>query len=307
MKQTLLMAVASAACFLGVDCLWAGERLRVVTTLSAYADIAKALGGESLEVTFIAPPRFDPHFIEPRPSDVYVLKKADLFIHSGLDLEVWREPLVDAAARADLRWGGGRQLDLSVGISLLQVPAHQPSRAERDIHVYGNPHYWLDPRNGLIIAEEIAAKLSEIDPGRADIYQNGLQNFSLRLREKIGQWLLRVRPYQGRELVGYHNGWIYFTTFAGVKMDLFLEPKPGIPPSPKHLETVLSYINERKVPAIVQATFDPKSSAERLSAQTGVKIVWLCSNPGETPQCSDYISMFDYNIEQLAEAFSTLP
>jgi zinc/manganese transport system substrate-binding protein len=198
----------------------AEERLKIATTLSSYADIAKAVGGDAVDVVYVAPLRFDPHFIEPRPSDVFKLKKADLFIHSGLDLEAWREPLTDAAGRAEVRWGGERQLDLSARISLLEVPTHQLSRAEGDIHMYGNPHYWLDPRNGIIIAEEITAKLSQIDPLRAASYQNRLQSFVSKLRPKIQEWQALLRPYQGRELVGYHKGWMYLMTFAGLKMNL---------------------------------------------------------------------------------------
>lgn len=276
--------------------------LKITTTLSTYADIAKAVGGDLVEVKYVASPRFNPHFIEPKPSDVLKVKNADLFIHSGLDLEAWRGPLIDAAARADIRQGGEHQLDLSAGIKILEVPDHQVSRAEGDIHLFGNPHYWLDPRNGRIIAQEIAAKLTSIDPGHKDIYEKNLAEFTGRLDSKMDQWTEKLSKIHGREFIGYHNEWIYLMTFAGVGMKQFLEPKPGIPPTPKQIEFISGYIKANKIGGIVQAGFNPAEAAESISASTGVPVLVLFQNVGESTEASDYITMIDHNISKLAEA-----
>ena len=277
-------------------------KLKVVTTLSSYADIAKSIGGDLIEVSCIASPKFDPHFIEPKPSDILKVKKADLFIHSGLDLEAWRDPLVDAAARSDIRSGGARQLDLSVRISLLNVPTHSLSRAEGDIHVFGNPHYWLDPRNGIIIAEDIAAKLSELDSTHYSVYAAHLAIFQAELARKVEDWQKLMAPFKHTRLVGYHDGWVYLMNFAQMKMDLFLEPKAGIPPTPKQIENVVSYVRSNKVPAVIQSFQNPKDAAEAVAKETGVKILTLSQSVGDNEESADYISMFDFNVKNLVEA-----
>ena len=280
----------------------AAAPLKVTTTLSSYADIAKAVGGDFVEVKYVAPPRFNPHFIEPRPSDVLKVKYADLFVHSGLDLEAWRGPLVDAAARAEIRQSGNRQLDLSTGVALLEVPDRAISRSEGDIHLYGNPHYWLDPRNGKIIAQELAVKLSELDPEHKSDYDKNLSAFTAALDSKMAQWNQLMTPFRGQELIGYHNEWVYLMNYAGLTMKQFLEPKPGIPPTPKQVEFISEYIRSHKLKGIVQASFNSNDAAESIAASTGAKVVLLSQNVGEQPESSSYIAMIDYNISKLLEA-----
>ena len=302
MKQIVFSVVVLFLFLINSSVVQAEKKLRVVTTLSSYADIAKTIGGEFIETSFVASPRFDPHFIEPKPSDILKVKRADLFIHSGLDLEAWRQPLIDAAARSDIRSGGERQLDLSLNIPLLDVPKGPVSRSEGDIHLFGNPHYWLDPRNGIIIAEEIAAKLSELDPSHSDTYTANLQRFRNELQTKIKKWQTLLAPYSGTPVVGYHDGWPYLMNFAGLKMDSFLEPKPGMPPTPKQIANVIAYVRSFKVPAIVLATNNSSDAAENVAEETGVKVLTLCQGVGEVEQAPDYISMTDYNVQQLLGA-----
>lgn len=273
--------------------------LRIVTTLSSYQDIAKTIGGERVEASAIASPRFNPHFIEPRPSDVLKLKRSDLFIHSGLDLEAWRAPLVDAAARSELREGGQRQLDLSEGISILEVPKGQVSRAEGDIHASGNPHYWVDPRNGMTIARSIANKLSEIDPDGAVVYQGNFSTFRRTLEQKMSEWGKLLAPFKGQELIGYHDEWPYLMEYAGLAMLRFIEPKPGIPPGPQYLSELGDYIKSHNVKALAQTSYFPSDAGDYLSKGTGIKVLSLCQNVGELPDCGDYISMVDYNIHSI--------
>jgi len=276
--------------------------LKVTTTLSTYADIAKSVGGDLVDVKYVASPRFNPHFIEPKPSDVLKVKSADLFIHSGLDLEAWRGPLIDAAARADIRQSGEHQLDLSTGIKILEVPDHPVSRSEGDIHLFGNPHYWLDPRNGKIIAQEIATKLSSLDPSHKADYERNLSSFVSNLEKKMDQWTKLLAEYQGQELIGYHNEWVYLMNFSGLSMKQFLEPKPGIPPTPKQIEFIIDHIQSQKIRGIVQATFNSDDAAKSIASRTGVKVLILCQNVGEMSEAPDYISMIDYNISKLVEA-----
>lgn len=283
----------------------AGRPLKVVATLPTFADLAKTIGGAHVEVAAIVSPKFDPHFIEPKPSDVLKVKRADLFVHAGLDLELWRGPLLDAAGNPKLFPGGAGELDLSQGIQLLEVPDRAVSRAEGDIHIYGNPHYWLDPDNAKIMAQTIAQKLSTMDAVHATDYRKNLEGFLARLDERIPAWHSRSASVQGRECLGYHNGWPYLMRFAGLRMEQFLEPKPGIPPTPKQIELLEQYGKERHIRAIVQSSYSPPEASAVLAKRIGAKVVVLCQSVGETPACSDYVEMVEHNLTQLVEALGS--
>lgn len=273
--------------------------LQVVTTMSAFADIAKTIGGEHVEVAFLASPKFNPHFIEPKPSDVLRVKRAELFIHAGLDLEAWRGPLLDAAGNRSVMPGGDRELDLSKGIALLEVPGGPVSRAQGDIHLYGNPHYWVDPQNGALIAQAIAAKLGQADPDHAGEYDSRLRTFTQQLGERIAGWRKRLKPFAGTELVGDHNAWPYLMRFADMKMEQFLEPKPGIPPTPRQVEAISRYVQAKQIRGLVTSAYFPNNSANALAKRTGIKVVTLAQNVGENQQASDYIKLVEYNVSQL--------
>lgn len=276
--------------------------LKVVSTLSSFADLVKTVGGEHVEVSYVAPPKFNPHFIEPKPSDVLRVKKADLFVHAGLDLELWRWPLVEAAGNREVMPGGSRELDLSRGIVLLEVPDRPLSRAEGDIHIYGNPHYWLNPRNAVVMAQAIADKLSELDPAHAAYYEERVSSFTRQLGHRITEWEGRMASLRGRELVGYHKSWPYLMGFAGLTMRQYLEPKPGIPPSPRQVEFIEGYIRQNKIPVIVQESYFPKETSETVARRTEAKVVLLCQNVGQISEASDYSAMMEYNVQQLVSA-----
>lgn len=295
--------------FLAVLCLGAAsgaaaaeKPLRVVATLSTFADLARTVGGEFVDVSAVASPKFNAHFIEPKPSDVLKVKRAELFIHGGLDLEAWRGPLLDAAGNREAFPGGGKELDLSRGIPLLDVPEQAPSRAEGDIHLYGNPHYWTDPENAVTMARAICDKLSSLDPAHADAFRRNLAAFQDRLAQRMGEWRTRLAPYQGRELVGYHNEWPYLMRFAGLTMERFLEPKPGIAPTPRQLELLEHDITGRGIRAIVQPSYAPRQAAAALAKRTGAAVVTLCQHVGELDGCGDYIGMLDHNVDRLVSA-----
>lgn len=280
------------------------DSLRVVTTTSTFADLVKQIGGDRVDVVSIAKPRFNPHFIEPKPTDVLKVKRADLFVHSGLDLEAWRVPLVNAAGNVDVRPGGKRELELSKGIRLLNVPTSAPSRADGDIHLFGNPHYWLDPRNAKTMARTVSAKLSEVDPAGRESYEGNLVQFEQTIERKHSEWQSLLSPFKGKELLGYHDEWVYLMEFAGLKMNSFLEPKPGISPTPRHLEELVALIKSTGVKAIVQASFYPTDAAESLRAQTGIKVLELCQNVAEKDQCGGYVAMVDYDLKAIVEALN---
>lgn len=294
MKKILLLLIST---LISIQ-THAQEPLRVVTTLSTFADLARQIGKEHVKVESIASPRFNPHFIEPKPTDVLKVKRADLFVHAGLDIELWRYPLVDAAGNIEARSGGSKELDLSEGISLLGIP-DSISRSKGDIHMYGNPHYWTSPINGEIMANLIAKKLIEIDPTNAQDYRLNLQKFLGEAEARASEWKQIAKKTQGQELIAYHDEWPYLMAYLGIKNQEFLEPKPGIPPSPGHLERLEKYIKEKQIKAIVQATFYSTEAANSLAQRTGVRVVKLCQSVGELPECDNYLNFVGYNISQL--------
>lgn len=280
----------------------AEQPIRVVATLSTFADLARQIGGDRVEVATIASPRFNPHFIEPRPSDVLKVKKADLLMHAGLDLEVWRGPLLDAAGNPRVFPGQPGELDLSRGVRLLEVPDKPVSRLMGDIHLFGNPHYWLHPENARVMAQAVCDKLCEVDPAHEQEYHRRLEDFLGRLDRKIAEWKQLTSALKGQEVVAYHNEWIYLTDFLGMKLEQYLESKPGIPPNPKHIGFLENYMKTRGIRVVIQSTYFSKSSSETLARRVGGEVVILCQNVKELPEASDYIAFVDYNVRQLSQA-----
>lgn len=278
--------------------------LNVVATLSTFGDLVRTVGGDHVKVSTIASPKFNPHFIEPKPSDILKTQKADLFVHAGLDLEAWRGPLVDATGNADIRPGGPKQLDLSTGVALLEVPDRAVSRSEGDIHLFGNPHYWIDPENAKIMAKTIAGKLSEIDSPNAADYATNLSAFVTAVDAKIPEWKKDMAPFAGREIIGYHNEWPYLMAFLGLKMDKFLEPKPGVPPGPKQAKYLADYMKSNGVTVIVQTSYFPSKAAKALAETVGGHAVLLCQGVGENDEATDFIHMTDYNVRAVAQALA---
>ena len=304
MKNKRMMVFSAAMFFLLTIQAYAVPKLRVVATLSGFADLVKKIGGDHVDVHTVASPKFNPHFIEPKPSDVLRTAKADLLVHAGLDLEAWRPPLVEAASNIKVIPGGSGELDLAQGITLMEVPTKPISRSQGDIHMFGNPHYWMDPENGKPMAKSIADKLGEMDPEHQKEYQANLASFLTKLDAKIKEWKAQIASDRGKEALAYHNEWCYLCGFTGIKIEQFLEPKPGIPPTPKHLAFLEEYIKGHHITAIFQASYYSKDAARALEKRTGIKMYLLCQNVGELPEASDFFSFFDYNIGQLRKAFS---
>lgn len=275
--------------------------LKVVATLSTFADLVQTVGGEQVDVATIASPQFNPHFIEPKPSDVLKVKRADVFVHAGLDLELWRGPLLDAAGNTRVFPGEPGDVDLSQGIPLLEIPQGPVSRAQGDMHLYGNPHYWLDPRNARIMAKTIADKLSQLDPAHAQEYDNRMRAWTRRLNERLAAWQQQAAALRGQEVVADHNAWPYLMAFLGMNTEYFLEPKPGIPPTPKQVEFLTRYIPAHGVQAILRSAYTPSGTAQMLAQRTGAPAVLVCQNVSEQAPCTDYLAMIDYNISQLLQ------
>jgi len=301
-KLSQLLCLLWAAVFSFAPHVFAAEKpWNLVTTQTIFADLVKRIGKDKVVVTAIASPKYNIHFIQPKPSDVRKVAKADLYFNAGLDLEAWSDPLLEAAGQPQLFRSGSRNVDLSSGIRLLNVPQSAVSRSQGDIHLFGNPHFQMSPENARIMAKTILEKLKGNDPANAAYYEQNAKAFLMRLDQKIAEWKNLCAHCAGKEIISYHDDIAYFADFLGLKVDQFLEPKPGIPPTPKHLQFLEDYVKEHQVKAIVMPTYFTREAAETLAKRVGAKVVTICQGVGEVPGTDDFFSFFDSNFKQISE------
>jgi len=282
------------------------KKLLVVTSLQDLAAITREIGGKYIEVFSIAKGYQDPHFVDPKPSFMVKLQKADMFIKAGLGLEIgWVPSLLDGARNPNILPGSRGYVDASKNVPLLQIPTGDPAtlRAQGDIHPYGNPHYWLDPLRGKIIADNIFEGLVRLMPGKKEALQRNLARFKKTIDAKVARWVKTIAPFKGKNVIAFHNSWPYFEQRFGIKVVAFIEPKPGIPPTPKHLVKVIRIMKERHVKVIIISPYFSKKSAELLASKTGASVVELAPSVGAFPEVQTYTDLFDYNLSRLVKAF----
>lgn len=273
--------------------------IKVVTTTTDLKSITELVGGNKVSVSSIATGYQNPHFVDPKPSYIINLSNADLFVTVGLDLETgWSPSLLSSSRNSKIQKGSPGYVDASEGIGLLQVPAAL-NRGEGDIHIYGNPHYWLDPLNGKVIGRNIANGLERIDPSNKIFYEANLQTFFKKINDKMVEWQTKMAPYKGSKIIAYHNEWCYFEKRFGLEIVDFMEPKPGIPPSPSQLVKVIKEVATYKIKVIISSPYFTTSSSDVVAKQTGVKELTLATSVNAFDSVKDYFSLFDYNINQL--------
>jgi zinc/manganese transport system substrate-binding protein len=281
----------------------ASAKLTVVTTTADLASITHEIGGDRVGVTAIAKGYQDPHFVEPKPSFLLLLRKADLLEVVGLDLEVgWLPPLLEQSRNPKIRPGGAGYLDVSNGVEILDRPTGSVNRSMGDVHAMGNPHYWLDPANAVRIAIQVSKRLSELQPSDAPYFASQLESFKKRMNDANKKWAAMLAPYRGAKVVTYHNSWPNFVRRYGLNVVGYVEPKPGVPPSPSHTFELINLMTSQKVKAIlVEPYFDlktPTSIAER----TGAHLLVMYPSVGAKPELDDYFKLFDRNINELVKA-----
>lgn len=281
----------------------AQTRLKVVTTTTDLASIARAVGGERVTVRAIAAGTQDPHFVEPKPSLILELRDADVFAQVGLGLEVgWAPLLLDQARNRSIAQGGAGFMDLSVAASVLDVPEGRVTRAEGDVHPYGNPHYWLGPENGKRMAVRFAERFAQLDPDGARYYTDNLQAFIKRVMEGEARWRLQLEPYAGTPVVAYHASWKYFLLFAGLDVVGFVEPKPGIPPSASHLAGLIERMRRVDARAVIVDPFYDPRMPRLVAERAGAELLVLPSSVGGVEGADDYIGLLDHNVRRLVAA-----
>jgi len=337
----MLIAPFLIARLLGCD---AAPPVKVVTSLTTYAAIAREIVGDRGTVTSIAQGDEDPHFVQPKPSFVAVLRSADLFVTTGLDLELWVPALLDRASNHKVSEGGPGYVAAYQGITLLEVPTNL-SRSAGDIHVDGNPHIHTDPLNGMIIARNILQGLQRVAPENAAFFAQREREFEKKvleatmgpelvgiltpatafdllkndklsdfltqqkyqgkpLSDRLGGWLKEGQVLRGKEVACYHKEWAYFSHRFGVTCAQYIEAKPGIPPTPGHVQEVIAYMKEHKIPALFASNYFDRKQIQTVAERTGAKAVIVSENAGGMPGVNTYIDLVSSWIRGLTAVFN---
>lgn len=279
--------------------------LKIVTSLPDLAAIVKEIGGDKVNVESISKGYQDPHFVDAKPSYIMKLNRADFLIYNGMDLEIgWLPTLVTGSRNSKITSSGSTgNLDTSTLIpNLLEVPVNRFDRSMGDVHPYGNPHYLLDPRNGIVVAKGIVERLKQIDPDNASYYEDNYRDFVNRLSLKIKEWEDQLAPYKDTEIVTYHKSWVYFTNWAGFKEVGYIEPKPGIPPTPSHVAELINNMKNKNVKMIIEESFYPQKTASIIAQKTGSTFLVLPSSVGAKDDITSYIGLFDSIVDEVTSA-----
>jgi zinc/manganese transport system substrate-binding protein len=305
LSKSLCLAVVALLCVaLFTPPTAAAKNLKVVTTLTDLASLTQEVGGDKVDVEALARGYQDPHFVDPKPSFLLKLRHADLLILVGLDLEIgWLPPLITQSGNGNIQPAAPGYLDASQFAEILEIPQGLVSRAEGDVHPLGNPHYWLDPDNGRRIAKGIAAKLTEMDPADRAYFQQREQDFEKRLAEADKKWQAQMATYRGRKIVTYHRSWPNFAKHFGLDVIGYIEPRPGIPPTPSHTIELVNLMKRENVKIeLIEPYFDVKTP-ESIARMTAAKVVVMMPSVGGKPEITDYFKLFDYDIAILTQAF----
>ena len=279
------------------------KKLKVITTLTDLASLTQEVGGDRVEVEALARGYQDPHFVDPKPSFLLKLRNADLLVSVGLELEIgWLPPLITQSGNGRIQPGAPGYLDASEFAEILEIPQGKVDRSMGDVHAQGNPHYWLDPDNGRRVARGIATKLGEMDPGNSAFFQQRFQDFSRRLTEAEKRWEADMAPYRGRKIVTYHRSWPNFAKHFGLDVVGYIEPRPGIPPTPSHTLELVNMMKRDNVKLmLIEPYFDLKTP-NSVASMTSGRVLQMMPSVGGKPEITDYFKLFDYDISLMKQA-----
>ena len=277
--------------------------IKVVATTEDLAALVQEVGGDRVQVEALARGYQDPHFVEAKPSFILKLHGADLLVVVGRELEIgWLPPLVTQARNARIQQSGDRYLDASLTARILEIPTGEITRAMGDVHPLGNPHYWLSPDNGRLIAQAIQKKLSEIAPTDAAYFAQRYGDFDRRLADAEKRWTAAMAPYKGLKVVTYHRSWPNFTGAFGLDVIGYVEPKPGIPPSPSHTLELIQEMKRQQVKIIIMEPYFDSKTPDAIARDTGARVVVLAPSVGGQKEATDYFKLFDYDVNTLITA-----
>ena len=302
--SALLAACALICTLVNPPASRADSKLRIMTATTDLAALAQEIGGEKVEVESVARGYQDPHFVEAKPSFLLKLRHADLLIVVGLELEIgWLPPLITQSTNPKIQVGAPGYFDASRFAKILEIPTGQVTRAEGDVHPLGNPHYWLDPENGLRIAKGIQNKLSEMRSSDAAYFAQRYDSFEQRLKQADEKWLAEMKPHAGRKVVTYHRSWPNFAEHFHLDVVGYVEPRPGIPPSPQHTVELIGQMKRDGVKLILVEPYFDLKTPNAIARDTGAQVVVLMPSVGGEKEITDYFKLFDYDIAKLKQAF----
>jgi zinc/manganese transport system substrate-binding protein len=285
----------------------ADSKIRIMTATTDLASLAQEIGGDKVDVESVARGYQDPHFVDPKPSFLLKLSKAELLIVVGLELEIgWLPPLITQSSNPRIQVGAPGYFDASRFARILELPTGQVTRAEGDVHPLGNPHYWLDPDNGLRIAKGIQTKLSEMRANDAAYFAQRYDDFEQRLKQSDQQWQAQMKPYAGRKVVTYHRSWPNFAEHFGLNVVGYVEPRPGIPPSPQHTVELIGQMKREGMKVIMVEPYFDLKTPNSIARETGAVVVVLMPSVGGEKEITDYFKLFDYDIAKLKKAFDEI-
>jgi zinc/manganese transport system substrate-binding protein len=245
----------------------------------------------------------DPHFVEAKPSFILKLQKADVLIVVGRELEIgWLPPLIQQSRNSKIQPGAAGYLDASLNARILDIPQGQVTRAMGDVHPQGNPHYWLDPGNGKVVAQAIAAKLSQLRPADKAYFEQRLADFSKRLAEAEQRWLAAMAPFKGLKVVSYHRSYTNLADRFGLDIVGYVEPKPGIPPTPQHTLDLMSEMKRQNIKLVIVEPYFDLKTPNAIGRDTGAKVLVVPPSVGGVKEITDYFKLFDYDINLIAGA-----
>jgi ABC-type Zn uptake system ZnuABC Zn-binding protein ZnuA len=281
----------------------AGAQVKVVTTTEDLGSLAREVGGDKVAVTPLAKGYQDPHFVDAKPSFILALSKADLLIAVGRELEIgWLTPLLTSSRNSNIQPGNKGYLDASLTVKILEIPSGQITRAMGDVHPLGNPHYWLEPGNGRRMAQAIRDKLTEISPANKAYFAQRYTDFDQRLAVAEKKWDATMAPYKGTKIVTYHRSWPNFMDRFGLDVMGYVEPKPGIPPSPSHTLELIDAMKSQNAKLIVVEPYFDLKTPQAIANQIGGKVMVLAPSVGGSKEATDYIQLFEYDVNLLAGA-----
>lgn len=347
MPRTALISTIAVTAALGAGHLDASAQaapVQVVATLPIYAELVRTIGGDDVEVSAIANPNEDAHFVRPKPSFALALRRADAFVTTGLDLELWVPTLLDRAGNTAVLEGGRGYITAYTGIELLDIPV-TADRSGGDVHIFGNPHLTTDPLRTLQVARNITVGLKRVAPNRAERFDRGLADFTARIHSRLfgdrlvellggetleqlalrgnliefladnefegrpliddlGGWLTVAAAFRGREVICYHKNWAYFEERFKVECADYVEAKPGVPPTPGHVAHLISRMRDENLRVLLAATYFDRNKVETVANRGGATLVQVPLSPGAVEGTDDYFSLVDAWVGQLAQAFS---
>jgi len=278
--------------------------LKVVATTEDLGSLAREVGGDKVTVDVFSRGYQDPHVVDPKPSFILKLVSADLLIVVGRELEIgWLPPLLTQSRNAKLQPGGQGHLDASQNVKILDIPAGQITRAMGDVHPSGNPHYWLDPDNGRLIAQAMKDKFSQLAPADAAYFAQRYADFDRRLTEAQKRWDAAMAPFKGAKIVTYHRSWPNFVDHFGLNVIGYVEPKPGIPPSPSHTIDLIREMKAQQVKVILVEPYWDLRTPQAIARDAGGEVLVMPPSVGGVPEAKDYIALFDFDVNLLVATF----